>query len=182
MATMSQMGRAEDQTDGLWITSDPLPDGSYALVLSVDGDHSRALTPDEAVSYGLAVFAVAAAVDYEQSVYHQLSERGAATEAVLQVVADLRRDRPPFDRKALEPLRWIPGLNSEGTGFIRLELDGHPIGQLSVDDARGHAAHVIEAVPNAENDTVYRALLCHSIGLSDLDAKIAVHLLGSYRR
>lgn len=170
-----------DQTEGLWITSDPQPDGSYTLVLSVEGDRSRALTPDEAWRYGRAVFAVANAVDYEEAVYGQLLARGVPQDAVLHLVAGMRAARPPFDDEATAPLRWVPGLNPEGKGFIRLDMDERPIGQLTVEDARGHGAHVIEAVPNAELDAVYRALLVKTIGLSDREARAAVDLLGTYR-
>ena len=170
-----------DQTEGLWITSDPQPDGTYTLVLSIDGDRSRALTADEAERYGRAVFAVAAAADYEQVSYTQMLDRGVPQDAALQMIADLRRHRPPVDDEATAPLCWVPGLNHAGKAFIRLDLDGRGIGQLTPDDARGHASHVMESVPNATLDGIYRSVLVSTIGLTDREARAVVDHLGSYR-
>jgi hypothetical protein len=168
--------------DVLRISSDPMPDGSYALVLSVGEDHSRTLRPVEAIQYGRAVFTVANTVDYEQSLYRQLVDQGAPWEIVMITFGNFRQDRPSCDDEVLAPLRWVPCLTKEGVGYIQLEMDGvGAVGQIDVDAARVHAACVIESASNAELDAVYRRLLGRVFGTPDDQACLVVEALSFYR-
>lgn len=165
----------------LLITSEPREDGTYIAVLSVDADRSWSVSPFGARRHALAALHAAAVADFEQAVYHQLTDGlGVDQTGALKVVAALRHERGAVD-DATAALRFVPGLNMRGEGFIHITLDGEPIGQLDAHGARDHAIGVLELVAVLRLDAVYRRLLVTHAGLNDEQAVAAVADLIDHR-
>ena len=174
--------RDHDSIGGLLVSADPLPDGTYTAVLSVNGDRSRAMDPDDIRAYARTSYAVAAAAEYEQAVYAQAIATEMPIKAALALVAVLRSERPPFDHDATAPVRFVPGLNGLGEAFIIVELDGKPVGQFAATDLRHHAAGVALVESVVALDTAFRRVLVTHFGLPDRVARQTVDALGGYRR
>lgn len=175
------MTEPADQTEGLWITSDPHDDGTYRAVLSFDGDRSWPLSPFGARQHAFAALHAAAVADYEQAVYHQMTDGfGLGQDLALAMISALRSERGPVDDKT-SPLQFGPGLNEHGKGFVHLTLDGRLVGQLDSTALRRHATGVLEMVAVLRLDAAYRRLLVEDVDLSDEHAKAAVSALADHR-
>jgi hypothetical protein len=168
----------------LLVVTDFRPDGRYIVVLSAGDDRSWTLKPNAAVRYGMAVLAAAYIADYEQAVYHQLNAlAGIGPDESLAAVAQFRSRRPPaMNHSDTEPLRFSPGLNQHGKGFIRLDLDDKPIGQLTPEEARSHGLAVHEGAVVAQLDGAFYATLTNAIALDSESARAVVSDIGNHRK
>lgn len=168
----------------LLVTTDFRPDGRYVVVLSAGADRSWTLRPKAAVRYGMAVLAAAHVADYEQAVYHQLTALdGIGSDESLAAVAEFRSRRPPaVNHSDTAPLRFSPGLNQRGEGFIRLDLDEKPIGQLTPSEARSHGSAVHEGAVVAQLDTAFYATLTNAVALDSERARAVVGNIGNHRK
>lgn len=172
----------DDQTEGLWISTDPLADGSYGIVLSIGPDRAWPVTRGRAHMYAMAALAIAEQADYEQALYRQLTmkmEQGQ--DAALMMLANFRRGVPGTDHAAFDPLDFVAGINSEGKSFVRIDLDGKGVGQISPEELRQHALAVLRNRLIAPLDTLYRRQLTEVVDLDDATAKIAVNALAHFR-
>jgi hypothetical protein len=113
--------------------------------------------------------------DYDAAVYAQLSKLGITDSAVVQVVTDLRADRPPLDTAATAPLELVPGVSHRNRrGFLTLKVHGEEVGQWELADARHHALACLEVQTAVDLDAGYRAALVGIIGLDDAHARNVV--------
>jgi hypothetical protein len=171
----------EDQTEGLWLTSEPHPDGSYIAVVSVDGDTSWTLSPPRLRKYGLAVIRAAANAEYEQALYAQLTSMDFSQENALTIVSQFRSRRPRAEPMSTTPLAFESGLSAQGMGFVKLMLNGKQIGQLDPDATRAHGAGALELLVSCELDAVYRKVLTTFAHVTDDLAVAAVSDMGRHR-
>jgi hypothetical protein len=171
-----------DQTEGLWITSDPRDDGTYAVVVSLEGDRSWALSPFKLRRYAAGALRTVAEAEYEQTVIEQLRSGGVGLDPVLEVVAAIRHYRPANDAARECPLHYEPGVNSEGKAFVKIMVDDEQVGQVTPAELRRHAVFAYEAEVVAELDAAYRKVLARVIGVTDEEAIGAVTDLGDHRK
>jgi len=169
---------------GLWVQSDVAPDGTYVVGLHHGEDRAWILTRDEAIRHAVAVLTQAERAEYDAAVITLLHNKlgMALADAVGFVASDLRPDRPPVDEPG--PLKVVPGVSPvDGLhGFLTLELDDAPIGQWRINDARQHAAAVLQVVAVVDNDAGLYRLLIGPVGLEEQRARAVVADISNHRR
>jgi hypothetical protein len=170
-----------DQTEGLWITSDPRDDGSYTVTVSLQGDRTWAFTPFKLRRYAAGALRTAAEADYEQAVIDQLRAGDVDLRVVLETVAALRHFRPANDAARDCPLHYEPGVNPAGKAFVKIMVDDQQVGQVDPAELRRHAMVAYEAEVVAELDAAYRKVLVRVVGVTDEEAIGAVTDLGDHR-
>jgi len=171
-----------DQCKGLWVTSDPIPDGSYAITLSINADRAWTISRGRAHMYAMAALTIAEQADYEQALYKQLTMKMEQhQDAALMMLANFRHGVAGTDRSAFAPLDFVAGINSAGMSFIRIDLDGKGVGQISPEELRQHALAVLRTRLIAPLDALYRRQLTEVVGLDDKTAMAGVDDLGAFR-
>lgn len=185
---------AEPGDAAVWVQSDVMPDGTYAVTVHAPGDRSFALDRARAVDYTTAVYEVAARAEYDAAVFAQLVERGLAPQQVAAFIGtDLRADRPEIDPARTAPLVFTPGVNAAGEPFLHVHLhvpvnggrtartSPRPFTQWTPGEAREHAGYVLDCLAAVDLDAGYRRCLVGVIGLDDPTARAVVGSLASYR-
>lgn len=166
----------DDDHGVLWVQSDVMPDGTYVIGLHYGPDRAWTFTRTQAVNHAIAVFAQIERAEHDAAVIALLHTKlGLDLEVAATFVAkDIRVDRPPIEDPS--PIRLAPGVSHRNLApFLLLELDGAPIGQWTLDDARQHAVYVLQTVEAVESDArLYRAL----VGLVDLDEERSRAIVG----
>jgi hypothetical protein len=168
----------------VWVRTDRPPGASnYVVTLETDQDTSRVLTPDEALQHAAGILAAVTRAEYDAAVLRQLVDlQGLQAEAAMQMVKEMRTDRPPLDPAATDPMAFEPGVAMAGwRPFLIVELHGRPVGQWSMADARSHALAVLEAVTVADLDSGYYSTLIGAIRLEKSVARQVVDGLKKYR-
>ena len=168
-----------DMCEGLWVMSDPLEDGRYVVVISMDGDQSYPLSRFKARRYAFAVLQAGLAAEFEEAMYRQLTDDyGIDEEAVLAMVRRHRLQRPGTDDAATAPMRFVPGFSADThKGFVTVEVNGQPYAQLDCRGTIRHAQMVLVIEACCELDATYRRLLINDVGLTDEHAQAAVSAL-----
>ncbi len=170
--------------DGVWIKSEPSLDGStYMVTVEASDDLARVLTPDDALQYAWGVLAAAQRADYDAAIIKQLRKLDLPLDAVGQMIADLRNDRPALDPAHTQPLRLQSGVNQKYEPFLLLYIGGaeEPAGQWTVHDARQHALTVLEVVSAAELDSAYYRALVGQVGIDGPRARNVVEDISNFR-
>lgn len=172
--------------DTVWLRSSPDIDGTYRLTLEVDQDSAYTLDSATAAAWADYVLATLARADYDAAVIRQLTEVCSADpeakQIAVQMVGDLRKDRPELT-SPLPELVITAGVSVfSGDGFLTIRHRGKSLGQWELDDARGHAAGVIEIRHGVELDSAYLRGLIGVIGLDEGRARAVVGDLGKWRR
>jgi hypothetical protein len=169
--------------DALWVQSDVAPDGTYVVGLHLGEDRAWTFTRDEAVRHALAVITQAERAEYDAAILALLHTRLGMPlpDAGAFVANDLRPDRPPVEDPG--PIELIPGVSHRDLRpFLNLRLDGKPVGQWEIGDARQHAMFVLQAIAAVDNDAALHRLLIGAIGLDDQRARAVVEDLANHRR
>jgi hypothetical protein len=167
----------------LWVQSDVAPDGTYVLGLHYGDDHAWVLTRDEAIQHAVAILTQAERAEYDAAVLGLLHGKlGLPLEdAAMFVANDIRPDRPPVEEPG--PVKLTPGVSQRNLhGFLTLHLDGNPIGQWEIADARQHAMYVLQGIAAVDNDAALYRLLIGAIGLDEGRARAVVEDIANYRR
>lgn len=162
-------------TDGLWVRSDVLPDGSYGVAINVGDDRAWTLNRDQAIAYAVACFTRATEAEHDAAVIGLLTATGMELRtAGAVVVKDLRPDRPDDDT-ATKPLRFIPsyGANSRRP-FLVMQLDGLDCGELTTADLRDHAQAVLQCLAAVDLDAAFYRHLTGPVGLGDGQARAVI--------
>lgn len=160
--------------DGLWVTSDPTPDGVYRTTITLDEDFAKVLTPTEAVAWAMAWIDAGTRALYDAAVYAQLKDLGIKHDYISETILDLRESRKPKDDEAVAPMRLEPGVNSKGEPFVGFYLNNEQRGQLTAHATVNHGRHVLEVVTAADYDAAYLRMLKGMIGLDDDTARSVV--------
>lgn len=169
------MSSAEEQPTGaaIWLVSNLDPDGVYRAVLELDADTAIHLTRELAVLWAEYVLIQVVRAEHDGMIWRQLTATGVTEESRAMLLLDLRKDRA--EPESPIRMRIQPGLMKDGTGFLKLLLDGTTIsGEWSLDDARRHAAGVIEQVHATDLDQAYRPALIGLVGMDPVAAGRAV--------
>jgi hypothetical protein len=172
----------DDQTEGVWVTADPLPNGKYEIVVSVDGDRSWSLSRGRARLHGLVAITIAERACYEQAIYgHCINQLGLPQDVALHILSLFRTKLPPVDHAATDPLRFVNGINERGEAFIVIHLDQNQIGQISPSVLRSHGVALLQVRATSDLDEIYRRLMVEEIEVDDGRAKAAVNDLAKHR-
>lgn len=142
------------------------------------------LTPKVALAWAQDVLDAAHAAAYDAAVMAQVRTALDLPITVAgEVVKELRADRAP--RRTLQALPDIdltPGVAAaSGQPFLILTWRGKPLGQWTVDAARGHALHLLESVVVADLDSTYYRLLRNRFEAEPGPASAMVHDLVNFR-
>jgi hypothetical protein len=165
----------------VWITSDLLPDGTYAPAIIFDADTSVALTEANAVTYALSILEAAQAADYDAAVLRQLAPLVGAKIAAVTIARDIRPNRRRT-RPSGTPLELRPGVSqATGEAFLKVEIRGKIVGQWSVADAREHALRILDAAIVADFDGAYYRTLIGAIEIPESTARTVVDDLRKHR-
>jgi hypothetical protein len=172
----------EEDPGTVWITTEIGPDEkTYSVVLNWE-DTSTTISFDRAVKYAQEVLRAAHRAAYDAAVVRELTAvDGIEQQAVAELIADMRQDRPPLNEEASRPLSFVPGVNKELNPFLRLSIDGKEVGQWDYKDAVEHAVTMLGLVAVAELDTLYFQGLQRLVGLPPEVAANMVSDLANYR-
>lgn len=155
------MYMASSPTLGLWVRSDVLPDGTYAVTISFESDHVWVLDRPGALAYASTCVEAAQRAEFDAAVFKLFTQQlGLDVETTVHMIAyDLRPDRPPLNDATTAPLTFVPGVTNKGKPLLTILLDGQPHSQLDPADLRTHATVVLEAPAAADLDAgLLRAL------------------------
>lgn len=158
-----------------WIRTVPSAHGTYRPALDLDGT-AYDLGGGKALLHARAVITAAERATHDAAVYKQF---GDDTTHAGHLVVALRKDRLPIDWPT--PLTLEPGVSAfTGEPFLHVAVNGIVSGQWTPADARGHAAHALEADEAAELDgAFYRCLVACDI--DDHKARAIVADLANHR-
>ncbi|MPZ66238.1 MAG: hypothetical protein GEU83_12215 [Pseudonocardiaceae bacterium] len=178
-----------DEDEGLWVRSEVMPDGSYGVGVSVEGDYAFSLNRDQAVAYAVACFTRATEADHDTAVLRLLTQVGVPAKHAGQVVAnDLRPDRPD-EHTDTQPLRFTVAVGrakhprpdaGQFIPLLFLHLHDREIGQLTPSDLRDHGAAVLNVLAAADLDAALHRALTGTVGLDDDRARAIVGDLANH--
>lgn len=164
----------------VWIKTEPSVDGArYVVTIEASEDLATTLSPDRALRYASGVLEAASRADYDAAVFKQVTAL-TSLQAARQLVVDLRGDRPPLDDEATYPIALEPGVNRSQEPFLTIRINGEPVGQWGIQDARSHALGVLEAVGRADLDSAYYRTLVGTVGLDENRARQVVADVGNH--
>lgn len=169
-----------DEPRTVWVISDLMPDRVTYMPVVHYGDTILGLPGDAAIAYAIAVTRAAEAAAYEEAICAQLNgPLKGKMELIAVVIQDLRKDRPSIDAAATAPLGFEPFVTaSSHEGAIYLSVNGQRVGQWTVDDARQHAAHVLQVYCGVDLDAAYRR---HLVGVLNLPSQTALGMVDNLR-
>lgn len=162
----------------LWVSSEVVSDGAYAVAIGAGDDRSWPLDADRALSYAASCFARAMEAEHDSALFSALRGAGIpAKEVAALVMAELRPNRD--DGEATKPLRFVPAIGMRGP-FLTIEIDGVSIGQLTPEDLREHGANVLSAVAAVKLDAKLYDVMTDCIGVDDKTARAIVGSLPTH--
>lgn len=169
-----------DDSDGLWVRSDVMPDGTYGVAINVGADRSWPLNRDRAVAYAVACVTRATEAEHDAAVFAAFKATGMDDRtAGMFVVQGIRPDRPD-DHSATEPLRFVGALGLKVGPFIKMELDGQPCGEMTTADLIDHAMGVLKTLAAADLDAALLRTLRGPVGLNEERARAVVGSLAQH--
>lgn len=171
----------DEHDDGLlWVKSEVMPDGSYGVGFSVGPDRSWALSRTQATEYAVACYGRATEAEHDAAVFKLLTHLGVPERSAAEaLVKDLRPDRPD-DHTPTLPLRFTVAIGRKIGPFLKMELDGREVGELTTGDLREHAAAVLNVISAADLDAAFLRALTTRIGLDEDLARAVVGDLANY--
>jgi hypothetical protein len=161
------------------VTTDRLPDDSYAAVISLGSDLSWTLPGPRARRYAASLVEAATSAEHDAATFHALRCRDIPLDLIGEVITRSRGHRPTVDRWT-EPLVLTAGITAAEphVPFLHAYHRDHPDEgwQWTPGDARQHAAHVMQVVAAATLDSaLVRALT--DLGVpSETRAAVVDHL------
>lgn len=164
-----------EQPESIWVKTGAAADGTYIASIEINDDLSVPLTRDTAVRHAMAMLTASQYAQYDTAVINQLTGMlGLPLEGAVEVVGQLREDRPPLDPDDTAPLRLSPGVSmATREAFIGLWLGDQQVGQFDPASATQHAGYVLQVTIAADLDGAYHRWL-RSIDLDDDKARAVV--------
>jgi len=167
----------------IMVTSDRMPDDSYAVTLSLGPDRSWTLPEPRAFRYATAMFQAATAAEHDAALYHSLVCKGLPEDLIGTVISGARDARPAQD-KWTHPLIVTPGITAREPHRPMLSVrhvegaweDGW---QWSPTEARQHASHVLHAAAAVRLDSALAEVLTR-IGVDVETAAAVVEHIGGH--
>jgi hypothetical protein len=106
--------------------------------------------------YATAVLTAWARAQHEQAVWAQLQSTRMTLELAAHVIGEYRSKQEPPNPAHTAPLSFTPLVsNRTMRGKVNVALDGVEFGQWDLDEARGHAMHVLEVAAMTPCDQAY---------------------------
>lgn len=168
------------QPTGVWVLSDRMPDGSYAVTINI-GDAAWTLARQRAVQYAVALIGAATEAEHDAALLASLRATAMPMENIALLVKTVREARPATRYRALSPLVVDVGVTAEGKPFLVLNTPGVPEPwQWSPADARDHAENVLGVVTAVELDEALRDTLIADFDLPVETARAVVHSLSGH--
>lgn len=160
--------------EGLWVRSEVMPDGTYGVGLNVGADRSWALGRDQAIAYAVACHRKATEAEHDAAVFTLLTHRLGMSESDAADVlkTELHPERPD-DPAATAPLRFTTAIVRNAAPFLRVDVDGREVGDLTPNDLRDHAGNVLHVLAAADLDATLRRVLVN-IGIPTEKARAVI--------
>jgi hypothetical protein len=150
--TTGEQAAQDETTSRVWVRTVPSLDGThYTSVLEISDDIACSLNGTVSVRHALAVLDTCARAEYDAAVIRQL---GNTPETGVSVVTAIRKTRTIIGWPTRLTLTPVVS-STTGRALVHVRIDGHVVGQWTLDDARAHAVAVLEAQESAELDTAY---------------------------
>ena len=179
----------------VWLRTVPDDKGRFHAELSFGDDLAVTLTPALAGRWAAAVLMAVSQAEHDAAIRLQILDvltedfEGDREAAAAETIGDVRAARQPIGWPTRIPAKLEPGVGVDsGKPFLHLWVKPNPgangwepIGQWSVEDARGHALAVLEVAAVAELDTSYRNVMVLRFGVDPERALNVVGALGQYR-
>lgn len=166
------------QPTGVWVLSDRMPDGSYAVTINI-GDAAWTLARQRAVEYAVALIGAATEAEHDAALLASLRATAMPMENIALLVKTVRAARAATG--ALSPLTVDVGVTAAGKPFLVLNTPGVPEPwQWSPADARDHAENVLGVVAAVELDEALRDTLIADFDLPVETARAVVHSLSEH--
>lgn len=163
----------------LAVSTDRLPDDSYAAVISIGSDLSWTLSAPRARRYAAAVIDAATAAEHDAATYGALTCKGIPIDLVMEVIARARAFREGGGRWT-DPLLITPGIQAvdpHGPFLHAMHRDRPNLAwQWTPEDARQHAGQVLQVVAAAELDSALILALAALSVPSETRAAVVDHL------
>lgn len=177
----------DDESGGLWVRSEVMPNGTYGVALNVGADRAWSLDRDRAVAYAVACFARATEAEHDAAVFGMLTSVNGIDEelAALLIARDLRPGRAD-EHDDTKPLKYNVVLNrnritGEIMPMLHMHLDGvGKAGELTPADLRDHAGGVLNVLHAADLDAGLHKVLIGKAGLDDDTARAMIGTLGEH--
>lgn len=167
---------------GVWIRTEPTLDGkSFIVSLEVDQDHSVHLNRGRSIKHALAVLTAVEYACMDSVIWKQMMEKVGKEEVAARAIQDLRNDRPEIDFSVSAPMSLQPLCSADGKPFLYVLMDGKPVGQWEVEDARAHALSALSAFAIADLDSSYYRYLRGTIELEEEAARGTIADLVRFR-
>lgn len=173
-----------DRTQGLWVESDALPDGTYGVSVSVNGDRTWPLDRSAAMDYAAAVVKATTTAEHDAAVINLARNRLRLNlEAAAALLVPMRQRRPA--RIEALPRLWLTPCVGERAGpFVQIHVGDEnsleQAGECTPTDLRDHAAGVLAALAVVELDEVTRDILIAEFGLDAGGARQFVGTLAEH--
>lgn len=167
----------------IWVTSDLVAnETAYVATIHFTDDISYPFDPDGAVRYAQQLLKAWGEAEYDAAVYAQITKKlGMEQEQATRLLAKFRDGRPPVnDSTTASPVALSPGVSLfTAKPFLRCEV-GDLKWQWDAADVHRHVQHVLEVVPVAALDTLYRKFLIE-MGIEPARALAVVEGLNEFR-
>lgn len=169
-------------TGTVWVSSDVMPDGSYAVTVNFTEDDAMRLDRDGAIRYAMGCLAAARAAEYDALILKQMEDIHPDSDRdVACVIRAFREQREPVPGTGTD-FSLEPGISSQTReGFVIVRLGGRVLGQWDVASLRDHAAGVLEATIIVELDTAYYRVLRDVIDVPEPTARAVIGALYELR-
>ncbi len=169
------------EIDGVWINSEPDDEGRYHLYLELSADDVIPLSEDDAWGWVRECQEAMMVAEYDAAVLKQMT-KVVNQSAAVELVRDLRADRPEFFTMKHLNFEMVPGVSaSTGKPFIHLKRKGELVGQWERSDIDRHTLGVIGAIMNRRLDEQYRRHLEGNVQIDRGTAGAVVMDLINYR-
>ena len=164
-----------NRPDMIWIRSDTMPDGSYAVSLDHGPDLAWTFTEGAALRHALACFQAAHTAEHDAAVVALLAHVGLDSEGVGLALRELRASRGPITTWPSTNLQWDPRVTPAGKPFLATISKGAEVGQASPGTVREHAAAVLAALQATRLDTNLLNVLQRTFAVDGGRARAVVH-------
>lgn len=177
----------DDDAQNVWVRSHPDQDGAYRVQMELGPDDAIGLDDRTGVLWAMHVIRALVEAEYDAAVIAQLRATGLDLDSAAALITGMREVRRDVRHAAglespIPDLHLTPGVSAfTSSPFLGIHRNGAQIGQWDPDDAREHAAGVLEILEAAVLDEIYRRTLIDVAGFEAPLAETVVDQLAQHR-
>lgn len=166
---------------GLWVRSDPLPDGTYGVTVTLGEDRAFTLDHEDAYDYAALCHYVATAAEHGVAVIQFFLEAGISMEEASEFLS--RHLACAADPQSGIPFQYIGAIArvkhphpDAGRRFpiVKISCEGTDFGYMKPEELREHGGAVLSCLAAAELDRRLLTALTNVVGLDEHEARTAI--------